>query len=245
MHQGVADPVSEFSRFSTLSFDCYGTLIDWESGIANAMRPWSDRHQLGWRDEALIAAHARHETVVQQEHPGAHYRSILSETIRRIAAAEQLEVTNDEADAYAASVADWPAFPDSAPSLKALGERFRLVILSNVDRASFAASNERLDVEFELVVTAEDVGSYKPDRKNFFAMFDALTSIGVSRRDLLHVAESLYHDHEPALSLGLPSVWIHRRHGKAGLGATAAPATNVVPPWRFETLAAFADAALA
>ena len=118
------------------------------------------------------------------------------------------------------------------------------IILSNVDRVSFAASNERLGVTFDAVVTAEDVGSYKPDRRNFDALLGALGPLGVDRSELLHVAQSLYHDHEPARELGLPSVWIDRRHAAGGTGATPPPAAAVAPTWRFESLAAFADAAV-
>ena len=236
--------MSEFARFSTLSFDCYGTLIDWESGIAHALRPWATRNSLDWDDEDLIAAHARFETIVQQEHPDSPYPQILAEVMRRIGHASGREVTQEDAAEYGHSVAQWPAFPDSADALQALSERYRLVILSNVDRASFAASNDRLKVEFDLIVTAEDVGSYKPDPANFAAMFAALAEIDVPAGEVLHVAESLYHDHEPAQQLGMPSVWIHRRHSKVGQGATAIPTATVNPTWRFESMADFAAAAL-
>lgn len=236
--------MSDFSRFSTLSFDCYGTLIDWETGIAAALRPWAARNGLNWGDEELIAAHARFETVVQREDPTSPYPRVLAEVMRRIGHAEVREVTEEDATAYGNSVAEWPAFPDSADALLALSRRFRLVILSNVDRASFAASNDRLQVEFDLIVTAEDAGSYKPDPASFIAMFAALAEIDVPVGEVLHVAESIYHDHEPAQHLGLPSVWIHRRHGKTGQGATAMPSGTVNPTWRFESMAAFATAAL-
>ena len=236
--------MSGFTDFTTLSFDCYGTLIDWETGIANALRPWSDRHSLGWTNEDLIAAHARFETHVQQERPQALYPDVLAETLRRIGESVGRDVSAAEATAYGASVPTWPAFPDSGDTLRALQDRYRLVILSNVDRSSFAASNERLGVEFDLIVTAEDVGSYKPNLANFTAMFDALAGQGVDRSNVLHVAESLYHDHEPAQQVGLPSVWIHRRHGKDGLGATAPPSAGVEPARRYRSMEQFAAAAL-
>ena len=133
---------------------------------------------------------------------------------------------------------------DSAAALRALRGKYRLIILSNVDRASFGASNARLGVEFDLIVTAEDVGSSKPAQANFDALMDGIATAGIAAGQLLHVAESLYHDHEPAQLRGLPSVWIHRRHDKKGLGATAAPKTDVEPVWRFESMADFAAAAL-
>ena len=144
------------------------------------------------------------------------YPDVLAATLRRIADQFGVEASPEERTAFGASVPDWPAFPDSAAALAELHERFRLVILSNIDRASFAASARRLGVEFDLVITAEDVGSYKPEPGQLR---------GAARRappatELLHVAQSLYHDHVPAKAAGLPTVWIDRRHDRAGTGAT-------------------------
>ena len=125
-----------------------------------------------------------------------------------------------------------------------MAARFKLIILSNIDRASFAASRPRLGVDFDAVVTAEDVGSYKPQRGHFDRLFVELDRLGVQRDGLVHVAESLFHDHQPAAALGLPSVWIHRRHDKGGTGATATPAGEVAPTWRFISMAEFAEAAV-
>jgi 2-haloalkanoic acid dehalogenase type II len=228
-----------------MSFDCYGTLIDWETGLANALRPWAVRHGLGLDDEALIAAHGRHETHVQDDMPSALYPVVLAETLRRIGAELGADVTDDDAVAYGQSVKDWPAFPDSATSLSRLATRFKLIIVSNIDRASFEASRPRLGVNFDAVVTAEDVGSYKPQVGHFDRLFEELGRLGVDRGRLVHVAESLFHDHQPAAALGIPSVWIHRRHDKGGAGATAIPPGEVSPTWRFTSMADFAEAAVA
>ena len=227
--------MSDFDHFRALSFDCYGTLIDWETGIVEALRPWAARH--GIADDALLAAHAAHETVVETDLPAMRYPDVLAETLRRIADQFGVEATAEERAAFGASVPDWPAFPDSTAALTALHQRFRLVILSNIDRALFAASARRLGVEFDLVITAEDVGSYKPSAANFAALLDS-----VERAELLHVAQSLYHDHVPAKAAGLPTVWIDRRHGRPGTGATP-EAAAVTPDWTFPSLAAFAEAA--
>jgi 2-haloalkanoic acid dehalogenase type II len=228
--------VSDFDRFRALSFDCYGTLIDWETGIVDALQPWSARY--GVDDEALLAAFAAHETVVETEHPTMRYPDVLAETLGRMATQFGVDASVEERVAFGASVPHWPAFPDSPAALAALHQRFRLVILSNIDRQSFAASARRLAVEFDLVITAEDVGSYKPNPANFQALLDRC-----ARDELLHVAQSLYHDHVPAKAAGLPTVWIDRRHGRADIGAT--PAAGAVTPDRtFPSMAAFADAAV-
>jgi putative hydrolase of the HAD superfamily len=233
-----------FAGFRALSFDCYGTLIDWETGIADELVPWAERRGVAVTREELLGDFGRHESAVEREQPTLPYPAVLATTLERIADAHGAEATGEERAAFGASVGRWPAFPDSPAALGRLGERFRLVILSNVDRASFAASNERLGVTFDLVLTAEDIGSYKPSRRNFEALLEALPAIGVERTELLHVAQSLYHDHEPAGALGLPSVWIDRRHDRPGVGATPVAGDDVSPRWRFTSLAAFADAAL-
>jgi 2-haloacid dehalogenase len=236
--------MSDFDRFEAMSFDCYGTLIDWETGIANALRPWATRNGLALDDEALLAAFGRHETHVEDEMPGALYPIVLGETLRRVGADLGADVTAADAESFGGSVKDWPAFPDTADALQRLASRFKLIILSNIDRASFASSQPRLGVEFDSIITAEDVGSYKPRPAHFDRLFDEIERLAVARDRLVHVAESLFHDHQPAAALGLPSVWIHRRHGKGGTGATATPAEKVSPTWRFSSMAEFADAAV-
>jgi 2-haloalkanoic acid dehalogenase type II len=229
--------------FDVLTFDCYGTLIDWETGIANALRPWAVRSGIDLDDQSLIAAHGRYETHVQDEMPTALYPIILGETLRRVGAELGAPVTDDDAVTYGDSVKDWPAFPDTAEALQRLATKFKLIIVSNIDRASFAASNPRLGVTFDAIVTAEDVGSYKPHREHFDRLFEEIERLGVAREQLVHVAESLFHDHQPAAALGLPSVWIHRRHGKGGTGATAVPSGAVSPTWTFTSMAELAEVA--
>ena len=236
--------MNDFERFEAMSFDCYGTLIDWETGIANALRPWAQRNGLDIGDQALIAAYGRHETHVEDEMPAAIYPIILGETLRRIGDGLGATVSDADAAAFGDSVKDWPAFPDTAQALKRLATKFKLIILSNIDRASFAASNPRLGVKFDGIITAEDVGSYKPQPGHFDRLFEELQQLGVGREQHVHVAESLFHDHEPAAKLGMPSVWIHRRHDKGGTGATATPSSDVSPTWRFTSMAEFADAAV-
>ncbi len=230
-----------------LSFDCYGTLIDWETGIAQTLRPWLTRSGAVDRvdHETVIAAFGRHETLVESEHPSWLYPEILAETMRRMSHDLHLPVSDLDAAAFGRSVGLWPAFADSPAALARLKERFRLIILSNVDRVSFRQSNDRLGVEFDLILTAEDIGSYKPDRRNFQALEAGLHGMGLQSHDLLHVAESLYHDHVPAKAYGLATAWIHRRHDKVGSGATAQPSQDITPDARYTSLSEFADAILA
>jgi 2-haloacid dehalogenase len=141
------------------------------------------------------------------------------------------------------SVPDWPAFPDSADALARLAEHYRLIILSNVHRDGFAASNEQLHGTFAAIITAEDVGAYKPAENHFRALDRTLSELGVERAALLHVAQSLFHDHVPAKREGLASVWINRRHDRSGWGATPAPSDDWTYNAEFPSMAAFADAA--
>jgi len=236
--------MSDFDRFEAMSFDCYGTLIDWETGIANALRPWASTNGLTVDDQELLAAFGRHENQVEAETPAALYPVVLGETLRRMGADLGATVTPEDAETFGASVKHWPAFADTADALQRLSTKFKLIILSNIDRASFAASQPRLGVQFDSIITAEDVGSYKPRRPHFDRLFEEIDRLGVGRDQLVHVAESLFHDHQPAAALDLPSVWIHRRHTKGGTGATATPSAEVTPTWRFTSMAEFAEAAV-
>ena len=152
------------------------------------------------------------------------------------------KVNDKDAAALARSVPDWPPFDDSREALTSLGWRYKLIILSNIDRASFAASNRRLGVAFTSVLTAEDIGSYKPSARNFAAVISESRRLGVPDGRLLHVAQSLFHDHIPAKAAGLPTVWINRRHDRPGWGATPAPAAPVTPDWEFPSMLAFTTA---
>jgi len=227
--------------FDALSFDCYGTLIDWESGILATLRPWAGRHGLAVGDDALLAEFSRVEPELQTARPAALYPDILADALRALGRHFGRSVSDDEARAFGQSVKDWPAFPDSADALAYLKRHYKLAILSNIDRASFAYSNRRLGVEFDLIVTAEDVGSYKPTPRNFEVLLERLAHLGVRKERLLHTAESLYHDHVPAKRFGLATAWIHRRAGKGSFGATRAPDQPVKPDWQVTTLAELAE----
>ncbi|MGI4950369.1 MAG: haloacid dehalogenase type II [Janthinobacterium lividum] len=209
---------------TTLTFDCYGTLIDWEQGILAALQPLLQRVDPRPSRQDVLALFARHESAQQARTPGMRYPDVLAAVHRELARHYGVSLPEPEAEhrRFGASVPDWPAFPDSAEALRYLKRHYRLVILSNVDRASFAASNRRLDVTFDAIYTAEDIGSYKPDPRNFHHMLDRLAAEGTPADAILHTAQSLFHDHAPAKTLGLATAWIDRqglaREGLAGEG---------------------------
>jgi 2-haloacid dehalogenase len=230
--------------FDALSFDCYGTLIDWEAGIAAVLEPWAREHGILVGREELLELYAKAEAEQEQTTPEALYPTILAAAMRRVGDALGVEAGGAESERLATSVGDWPAFPDSHAALAALSASYKLIILSNVDRRSFAGSNARLGVRFDAIVTAEDVGSYKPSTRNFEVLIETARGLGVGEGGLLHVAQSLFHDHVPARSLGLPTVWIDRRGEVDGWGATPPPNASVTPDWTFPSMAAFAAACL-
>jgi 2-haloacid dehalogenase len=231
----------KLSDFRVLTFDCYGTLIDWESGIFTALQPLLEKvrartGQAMARDAAL-ETFARHESAQEEATPAMIYSQLLAEVHRRLARA--WDVAADEADhaRFGASVPDWPAFPDSAAALAYLKGHYQLVILSNVDRESFRGSNRRLGVEFDAIYTAQDVGAYKPSPRNFEYMLEHLAARGMKKQDILHTAQSLFHDHAPAKKFGLTTAWIDRRHDQQGWGATMAPPEGAGYDFRFGSMA--------
>ncbi|MCL4799889.1 MAG: haloacid dehalogenase type II [Burkholderiales bacterium] len=229
------------SDFRVLSFDCYGTLVDWETGLRAGLGPLAARAGLAPDADAVLETFARHEAAQQRETPALRYSALLAAVYRRVAAEWGVPATPAEAEAFGASVGDWPAFPDTPGALAYLKRHFKLVILSNVDRASFARTNARLRVAFDAILTAEDIGSYKPDPRNFARLLAEVAGMG-GREELLHVAESLYHDHAPAQAAGIATAWIHRRHAQGGFGATRAPEDMPAYDFRFLSLGELAEA---
>ena len=233
----------KLTDFRVLSFDCYGTLIDWERGILTALRPLIARAGVDQDDEAILAAFAAQEVAQQGATPDLAYGALLGLVHGRLAHVWGAVEDTAENNRFGASVADWPAFPDTVAALRLLKQRFRLVVLSNVDRASFAMSNQRLGDPFDAVYTAQDIGSYKPDARNFAYLLARLAEDGYAKSDILHVAQSLFHDHAPANAIGLASAWIDRRAGLQGWGATVPPPSGVRYDFRFATLGELAGRA--
>jgi 2-haloacid dehalogenase len=228
----------DYDRFEALTFDCYGTLIDWETGLADAFRPVLAAHGVEAGDEDVIARYAGYEAEAEAG-PYRSYRDVVAAGLRGVAGELGFEPTAEEVAAFSAAVADWPAFADSADALARLKQRFRLGVITNCDDDLFAASNRKLGVAFDWVVTAQQAGAYKPDERPFLVAFERL---GLPRERILHVAQSLFHDHVTAKRLGLTTVWIDRRAGREGSGAT--PVAEAAPDATFPDMASLASAAV-
>jgi 2-haloalkanoic acid dehalogenase type II len=211
--------------FKALTFDCYGTLIDWESGIWDALQPLLMHNACASVSRDLgLQAFATLETWHERETPDLLYPALLTRVHRTIAGHFELKTNHDLDDAFGNSVPMWPAFTDSADALRILKQHFKLVILSNVNRDGFAASNRKLGVEFDAIYTAQDVGSYKPNAANFDYLTQQLhKDLGIENNEVLHTAQSLHHDHVPARTHGLANAWVDRQRLSQGghWGATA------------------------
>ena len=218
----------DFGAFDVLTFDTYGTLIDWESGILAALQPVLAAHGVAADDETLLERYGRHESALEAG-PYLPYREVVGRALGGIGADLGFEPAAAEIAAFADAVGDWPAFADSADALARLHTRFRLAAITNCDDDLFARSEQRLGLRFDWVITAQQARSYKPSTNNFDVAF---ATLGVPRERILHVAQSLYHDHVPAKALGLTTVWVDRRGGRAGSGATppASAAPDLVVP---------------
>lgn len=234
------------SDFKVLTFDCYGTLIDWETGIWDALQPLlaaKERPDIA-RDDALEVFGA-FENRQESETPGLPYPEVLARVHAAVAAHFDLRTDSRLDGDFGQSLPHWPAFADSAAALRYLKTRYKLVILSNVHRDGFAASNRKLGVEFDAIYTAEDIGAYKPSPTNFeYLLAHLRDEHRLDRKDILHTAQSLFHDHVPARSFGLANAWIDRQHlSESGIwGATARVERRPEIDWRFFSMKEMADA---
>lgn len=237
-----------YNDFKFLSFDCYGTLIDWESGIWNAFQPvilFNNRNDL--TREKVLRNFALLESEQQKQTPSMLYSEILFNVHKKFTEENELKSTDELDKNFGSSVPFWPAFADSADALRILKSKFKLVILSNVNVTGFTSSNRWLGVEFDEIYTAEHVGSYKPNPGNFEYMFDNLKKAhDAEKKDILHVAQSLFHDHVPAKDFGMNTVWIDRQNLSKGgnWGATKVVENQPKPDVIFEDLISFANKAV-
>jgi 2-haloacid dehalogenase/putative hydrolase of the HAD superfamily len=227
----------KLSDFKVLTFDVYGTLIDWESGMVTGLKPLTDKVSRHLSRDDILEAHAYYESTTQRWTPSKKYYDLLAVVYRRLAEEWGVPVTWEECVAYGTSVRHWPAFEDSREALAYLKQHYKLVVLTNTDNLSFSGSNARLGVHFDGVYTAEDVGSYKPADRNFDYMLETLARQGYGKGDILHTAESMFHDHQSANKYGLANCWIYRRHDKEGFGATMNPGEMPSYDFRFNSMA--------
>jgi 2-haloacid dehalogenase len=229
-------PDLDMDGVDALTFDCYGTLIDWEAGLTAAFDPVLSARRIELAPDDVLGRFARYEATAEAG-PYLRYREVLATALRGVASELGFEPTTEEVTAFSGSVVDWPAFPDSAAALARLHRQFRLGVITNCDDDLFAASARRLDTDFDWVITAQQAGSYKPNEANFHLAFERL---GLPRERIVHVAQSVFHDHVPAKRLGLRTVWIDRRHGRPAGGAT--PPATATPDATFPDMASFAAA---
>mgnify|MGYP003624110968 CR=1 FL=1 len=235
--------MSKLTDFKLLSFDVYGTLIDWERGVVTALEP--ELRRAGKTDmdhkHILKVCHAV-EAPEQSSNPDQKYSELLTAIHPKLCNALGLqEPTKQESEAFGASIKDWPAFPDSVEALKRLKKHYKLVVLSNVDNASFLANRQAStglqDFQFDAIYTAEMIGSYKPSHKNFEYMLKRVKEdFGVEKHEVLQTAQSQFHDHHPAKKMGITSSWIYRP------GAIMGNRDDPVYNFKFDTLADMADA---
>ncbi len=226
----------DFRRFSVLTFDCYGTLIDWESGILAALKPVlvaHDRRTLS--DDEILGMFAELEERAEAG-PYKNYREVLEEVVRAAGERLRFRPTDRDVRSLRESLQDWPPFPDTVAALRALKARYQLAIISNTDDDLFAATARHLEVPFDHVITAQQARSYKPALNNFRL---AMERLGEPAGKILHVAQSLYHDIAPAKSMGLTTVWVNRRSGKPGSGAT--PPARATPDLEVPDLKTLAE----
>ncbi len=186
------------------TFDCYGTLVDWNGGIHAELEKLFGVE----RADELLARYHELEPEIQASNPGMSYREVLTLALEQLASETGLTLPEGEASALARSLADWPVFEDVRAGLTGAHDRgWRLAILSNTDRDLIDASMQALGVPFELAIVAGEIGSYKPAHTHWEVFYE---TTGADRRGHVHVAQSLFHDIEPASELGIPSIWINR-----------------------------------
>ncbi|MFZ3266825.1 MAG: haloacid dehalogenase type II [Terriglobales bacterium] len=208
----------DFSPFTTISFDCYGTLIDWESGILPVLRMVLARHERTLADAAILELYGEFEAEAESG-PYRSYREVLQSVVQAFGDRLNFVATPAEVSSLHESVSLWSPFPDTVVALHQLKKRFKLAVISNIDDDLFAATQKHLDVEFDAVITAQQAGSYKPAIHNFEL---ALRRLALPPERLLHAAQSIYHDIVPARSLGIATVWVNRRSARPGVGAVRA-----------------------
>ena len=227
----------DFTQFRCLTFDCYGTLIDWEQGILGALRPILEAYGERRSDAELLRAYADLEARLEAGEYRS-YRSILEDIVRGMGEYFGFEPSPEQICSLPESLPNWEPFPDTRAALEALHTRYELAIISNTDDDFFAATAKKLGVKFDFVITAQQAKSYKPSLNNFRV---AMERSGLPAEKILHVGQSVFHDVVPAKSLGIATVWVTRRRVKEGIAAT--PPASGQPDLEVPDLKTLADAA--
>ena len=228
----------DFARFDAMTFDCYGTLVDWEAGLLTALRPFASRITPPVpSDQLLLECYARHEAALERG-PFIAYKLVMRGCLAGMASELGFRVLPGEDDTLSRSIKDWPAFDDTAEAMRRLKSKYRLCVCSNIDRDLFEGSRSKVGAALDALVTAEDVESYKPARAH---LERAPEMLGVPRERIVHVAQSLYHDIVPAREMGYATVWVNRQQGR--WGATPAVAEGARADMEVQSMAALADAA--
>jgi 2-haloacid dehalogenase len=208
----------DFSRFEILTFDCYGTLINWEQGILGCLRRILKAHGKNVDDATILQLYGEFEARAEQGEYRS-YREVLHSVARQFGTQLDFVPMEAESRSLPESLPDWRPWPDTVTALRNLHRRFRLAVISNVDNDLFATTQPQLGVEFDHVITAQQARAYKPSLKIFEL---ALSRVGVPAHRVLHVGQSLYHDVLPAQALGLATVWVNRPSARSGVGAVKA-----------------------
>jgi len=223
-----------------LTFDCYGTLIDWEKGILDVLQPILWANGLKISDDEILITFGQTEHVIQAGSPGMLYGKVLEEVMFKFGEKYGFNPTEAQAESFSLSIKKWKPFPDTFAALQKLTRFYKIIIVSNIDNTSIASTMPLLGVDFYKIFTAQEIGAYKPDEKVFRYVFEKLSNEGLQKNDILHVAESIFHDHIPAKKLNLDSVWINRRFDKNTGGATPDTDNSFIPNLQFNTLLDFA-----
>ena len=226
----------KISDFKLLSFDVYGTLIDWETGILQNLESLTNRLTCNISNDEILEKHAYFESSIQKLTPTKKYSEILSLVYNKLAEKWKIKISKKDSQDYGNSVGKWPVFNDSKQALIYLKQHYKIVVLTNVDNISFEKTKSLLGIDFDEIFTAEDIGSYKPDKKNFLFMIEFLKTKGFEINDILHVAESMFHDHFPANKHGLNNCHIYRRFDKKGYGATMKPEKIPTVKFRYNSM---------
>lgn len=228
----------DFSPFTTITFDCYGTLIDWEAGILPALRKILSAHRQVLPDAVLLELYGEFEAQAESG-PYQTYREVLESVVRQFGERCGFHPSAAELHSLHESVPDWPPFPDTVAALQKLQQRYRVAIISNIDDDLFAETRKHIGVDFVAVITAQQAGSYKPSLNNFQL---ALQTLEIEPAALLHVGQSIYHDVIPAQSLGIRAAWVNRQSARPGVGAVRQAAGT--PDLEVPDLATLADLAV-